>query len=547
MSRSRQLSTEEKEALVRRMEAGERIGALATETGVLRKSLYQWRAAWRAMGAAGLNRKRGPKPGGRARSIRRRPTPALPPRARPTILPRPRRASASSSAWSDANRRTSIFFAKPCGHGTPSAAGAARPSLRRHRKNDARRTARRNESARRPDRASLLDRLAVAGKLLSLARTEALGARRCGPARSDPEIGAQAPSRRLSAHHAKAQGRRPRGQRQARAQAHAGRQFVEPAQAPVRPADHDEPASLPDRAQSRARARSHRPRSAVGRRHHPRAKPEDRLYVRLAETFVYLAVVIDAFSRRVVGWALDDHLEARLAVDALDQAIAARDSPPGLIHHSDRGVQYASSEYAARLDGRGFQRSMSRPGNPYDNAKAESFMKTLKAEEADGTAYADLKDARGRIGAFIEDVYNADRLHSALGYKSPVAFEAAIRNTADRNQQPPDRLVTELACLNEGVQSIGLGIPSARLGIRSGRAGREPTPASPFGPGGSEPAQRLEKAQFTEDLGFCFPCLDFPSPASRRRRYSATPRNPVNNNVNSTFRECLKLGWGRGR
>jgi putative transposase len=162
----------------------------------------------------------------------------------------------------------------------------------------------------------------------------------------------------------------------------------------------------------------------------------DITYVRLAETFVYLAVVIDAFSRRVVGWALDDHLEARLAVDALDQAIEARDPPPGLIHHSDRGVQYASSEYAARLDERGLQRSMSRPGNPYDNAKAESFMKTLKAEEADGTAYADLEDARGRIGAFIEDVYNADRLHSALGYKSPIAFEAAIRNTADRNQQP---------------------------------------------------------------------------------------------------------------
>jgi len=174
----------------------------------------------------------------------------------------------------------------------------------------------------------------------------------------------------------------------------------------------------------------------VGRRHHPRVKPEDRLYVRLAETFVYLAVVIDAFSRRVVGWALDDHLEARLAVDALDQALAARDPPPGLIHHSDRGGEDASSEYAARLDERGFQRSMSRPGNPYDNAKAESFMKTLKAEEADGTAYADLKDARGRIGAFIEDVYNADRLHSALGYQSPIAFEAAIRNTVDCNQQP---------------------------------------------------------------------------------------------------------------
>jgi putative transposase len=162
----------------------------------------------------------------------------------------------------------------------------------------------------------------------------------------------------------------------------------------------------------------------------------DITYVRLAETFVYLAVVIDAFSRRVVGGALDDHLEARLAVGALDQAIEARDPPGGLIHHSDRGVQYASSEYAARLDERGFQRSMSRPGNPYDNAKAESFMKTLKAEEADGTAYADLKDARDRIGAFIENVYNADRLHSALGYKSPIAFEAAFRNTADRNQEP---------------------------------------------------------------------------------------------------------------
>jgi transposase InsO family protein len=162
----------------------------------------------------------------------------------------------------------------------------------------------------------------------------------------------------------------------------------------------------------------------------------DITYVRLAEAFVYLAVVIDAFSRKVAGWALDDHLEARLAVAALDMAIAARDPPPGLIHHSDRGVQYASGEYAARLDQRGFQRSMSRPGNPWDNAKAESFMKTLKAEEADGQAYANLDDARRRIGAFIEDVYNADRLHSALGYQSPIAFEAALRKTADPNRQP---------------------------------------------------------------------------------------------------------------
>ena len=160
----------------------------------------------------------------------------------------------------------------------------------------------------------------------------------------------------------------------------------------------------------------------------------DITYVRLAEGFVYLAVVLDAFSRKVVGYAIDDHLEARLALAALDMAIAARNPPPGLIHHSDRGVQYASNEYAARLDERGLQRSMSRPGNPYDNAKAESFMKTLKAEEVDGRAYANLDDGRANIEPFIENVYNADRLHSALGYKSPVAFEAEFRKAEIANQ-----------------------------------------------------------------------------------------------------------------
>jgi putative transposase len=157
----------------------------------------------------------------------------------------------------------------------------------------------------------------------------------------------------------------------------------------------------------------------------------DITYVRLAEGFVYLAVIVDAFSRRVVGYALEDHLEARLAVAALDMAIAARKPPPGLIHHSDRGVQYASAAYAARLDEHGFQRSMSRPGNPYDNAKAESFMKTLKAEEVDGKSYADLEDARRHVAAFIDDIYNADRLHSALGYKSPIDFEEDFKNTED--------------------------------------------------------------------------------------------------------------------
>ena len=163
----------------------------------------------------------------------------------------------------------------------------------------------------------------------------------------------------------------------------------------------------------------------------------DITFIRLAEGFVYLAVVVDAFSRKVVGWALDDHLEARLALAALDMALAARKPPPGLIHHSDRGVQYASGEYAARLEACALQRSMSRPGNPYDNAKAESFMKTLKAEEVDGRAYADLADAHARIGAFIEEIYNADRLHSALGYKSPIAFEAELQKNA-----APDRTTT---------------------------------------------------------------------------------------------------------
>ena len=153
----------------------------------------------------------------------------------------------------------------------------------------------------------------------------------------------------------------------------------------------------------------------------------DITYVRLDEDFVYLAVVLDAFSRKVVGWALADHLEASLAIEALDMALAARNpAPMSLIHHSDRGVQYASIAYLARLEARQIAISMSRPGNPYDNAKAESFMKTLKHEEVNARTYADLDDARRRIGAFIETVYNAKRLHSALGYKPPVEFEAEL-------------------------------------------------------------------------------------------------------------------------
>ena len=159
----------------------------------------------------------------------------------------------------------------------------------------------------------------------------------------------------------------------------------------------------------------------------------DITYIRLQRAFVYLAVVLDAFSRKVVGWALDDHLEARLALAALDMALDNRRPPPGeLIHHSDRGVQYACGDYARRLEGAGVTPSMSRGGCPYDNAKAESFMKTLKTEEVDGSSYLDLADARARVGGFIEDVYNRHRLHSALDYRSPMEFENDTTQAAVR-------------------------------------------------------------------------------------------------------------------
>jgi putative transposase len=153
----------------------------------------------------------------------------------------------------------------------------------------------------------------------------------------------------------------------------------------------------------------------------------DITYVRLGETFAYLAIVLDAFSRKAVGWALADHLRAQLAIAALEMAIAARRPAPGsLIHHSDRGVQYACGEYTALLARHDIQPSMSRIGNPYDNAKAERFMRTLKEEEVDGQAYRDIDHARSSIGTFIETVYNRRRLHSALGYLSPDEYEATL-------------------------------------------------------------------------------------------------------------------------
>jgi putative transposase len=149
----------------------------------------------------------------------------------------------------------------------------------------------------------------------------------------------------------------------------------------------------------------------------------DITYIRLRESFIYLAVVLDAFSRKVLGWELGETLETSLPLAALDRALANRVIPAGMVHHSDRGLQYASKEYIDRLLQHGFLISMSRVGSPWENAKAESFMKTLKCEEVHLRKYRDLQDARTSIGHFLEDVYNCKRLHSALGYQSPVAFE----------------------------------------------------------------------------------------------------------------------------
>jgi len=152
----------------------------------------------------------------------------------------------------------------------------------------------------------------------------------------------------------------------------------------------------------------------------------DITYIRLEEEFVYLAVILDAYSRRVIGWHLSDGLDDSLTQTALRMALGQRVVRPGLVHHSDRGVQYASGDYTDLLKANGIDISMSRQASPWENAACESFMKTLKCEEVYRTEYRNVTDARARIGEFLEKVYNEKRLHSALDYRSPVQFESTL-------------------------------------------------------------------------------------------------------------------------
>ena len=153
----------------------------------------------------------------------------------------------------------------------------------------------------------------------------------------------------------------------------------------------------------------------------------DITYIRLRQDFVFLAAILDAFSRRVIGWALQPKLEAKLCLAALEQAIRCRQPQPGLIHHSDRGVQYCCQDYVQLLQRHQIRGSMSRKGNPFDNARIESFWKTLKSEQVYRDDYRTVEQARQQIARFLDVIYNRRRLHSALGYRPPVEFEQAMR------------------------------------------------------------------------------------------------------------------------
>ncbi|AGY59853.1 integrase [Gloeobacter kilaueensis JS1] len=162
----------------------------------------------------------------------------------------------------------------------------------------------------------------------------------------------------------------------------------------------------------------------------------DITYIRLLEEFVYLAVILDRYSRRVIGWALSRNIDGELTLSALRMALEKRSVAEGLVHHSDRGVQYAAKAYVELLQASRITISMSRRANPYDNAFVESFMKTLKYEEVLLNEYTSYREVKENIARFIEEVYNQKRLHSSLGYLPPVEFEASIARETSLTSQP---------------------------------------------------------------------------------------------------------------
>ncbi len=188
----------------------------------------------------------------------------------------------------------------------------------------------------------------------------------------------------------------------------------------------------------------------------------DITYIRLKTEFVYLAVILDGFSRKVVGWALDRTLAMQLTVGALEQAIERRQPQPGLVHHSDRGPQYARAEYIAILEKHHLVPSMSRPANPYDNASCESFIKTLKREEIYAHKYEDLEQLRANIEEFIEEYYNRQRLHSALGYRSPEEFERKAEDQAESRGARMESFVNKEndEKISKGLLGTGTQMPS---------------------------------------------------------------------------------------